>query len=116
MSPFSAKATHHQSPGIAPHLDAAGHFFNCLDLLIRNAVKETVAESHRQEASPVSAPAIGGIELAQEITSLSKARIYTLVSERGIPVSKRGNKLYFSRADLLAWIGEGKRAVRKNGR
>jgi excisionase family DNA binding protein len=52
---------------------------------------------------------VGGIELAQEITRLSKPRIYALVAARGIPHSKRGNKLYFYRAELMAWVQEGKR-------
>ena len=56
-----------------------------------------------------AAPEVGGMELAQEITRLSKPRIYALVSERGICHSKRGNKLYFNRADLLAWVNAGKR-------
>jgi excisionase family DNA binding protein len=60
-------------------------------------------------ASAKSAATVGGIELAQEITRLSKSRIYNLVSERGIPHSKRGNKLYFSRADLMAWVEAGNR-------
>jgi excisionase family DNA binding protein len=57
------------------------------------------------------------MQLAQEITGLSKARIYALVSGRGIPHSKRGNKLYFNRTDLLAWVAEGNRAeYKQNGR
>ncbi|MDF7810924.1 helix-turn-helix domain-containing protein [Hymenobacter sp. YC55] len=52
---------------------------------------------------------IGGLELAQEVTRLSKARLYTLVSTRQIPHSKRGNKLYFNRVDLLAWVEQGTR-------
>lgn len=57
----------------------------------------------------VPAPQVGGIDLAQEITRLSKPRIYALVSARGIPHSKRGNKLYFDRAELLAWVAAGRR-------
>jgi excisionase family DNA binding protein len=52
---------------------------------------------------------VGGIELAQEVTRLSKSRIYALVSARGIPHSKRGNKLYFNRAELLTWVEAGNR-------
>jgi hypothetical protein len=52
---------------------------------------------------------VGGIELAQEVTRLSKPRLYALVSARGIPHSKRGNKLYFDRAELLAWVAAGRR-------
>jgi hypothetical protein len=55
------------------------------------------------------APEVGGISLAQEVTRLSKARIYALVSARDIPHSKRGNKLYFNRAELLEWVSIGKR-------
>jgi predicted DNA-binding transcriptional regulator AlpA len=55
----------------------------------------------------------GGKELAHEITGLSYARIYALVSQRAIPHSKRGNRLFFNRADLLAWVAEGSRGVSK---
>jgi excisionase family DNA binding protein len=51
----------------------------------------------------------GGIELAQEITRLSKTRIYALVSARQIPHAKRGNRLYFTRSELQAWIAAGSR-------
>jgi excisionase family DNA binding protein len=62
-----------------------------------------------------AAPAteVGGIELAQQVTRLSKPRIYALVSARGIPHAKRGNKLYFNRAELLAWVQEGQRGETK---
>ena len=63
----------------------------------------------RATTTATAAPAIGGIELAQEITRLSKARIYTLVSERVLPHAKRGNRLTFSRAELLAWVAAGHR-------
>jgi hypothetical protein len=55
-------------------------------------------------------PEIGGIELAQEITRLSRARLYALVSARQIPHAKRGNKLYFTHAELQAWVMAGKRS------
>ena len=58
-----------------------------------------------------SAPSdeIGGIELAQQVTGLSKARIYALVSARAIVHSKRGNRLFFRRSELEAWVAKGKR-------
>lgn len=58
-------------------------------------------------------PEVGGIELAQEVTRLSKPRIYALVSARGIPHAKRGNKLYFNRAELLEWVASGTRSEGK---
>ena len=55
---------------------------------------------------------INGIELAVEITKLSKSTIYSLVSKRQIPHSKKGKRLYFSRTDLLEWIKNGKRKTK----
>lgn len=57
------------------------------------------------------APQVGGVKLAQEITRLSKSRIYVLVSERAIPHAKRGNRLFFNRAELLEWVAAGSRAA-----
>ena len=62
---------------------------------------------------PATLPEIGGLALAQEVTRLSKPRLYALVSNRAIPHSKRGNKLYFNRTELLAWVAEGARSQRQ---
>ncbi|WP_303310203.1 helix-turn-helix domain-containing protein [Hymenobacter sp. BT730] len=61
--------------------------------------------------NPIKQPTseLGGVKLAQEITRLSKSRIYALVHNRVIPHSKRGNKLYFNRTDLMAWVEAGNR-------
>lgn len=56
-----------------------------------------------------SADETGGLALAREVTGLSNARIYALVSARAIPHAKRGNRLFFNRAELLDWIKQGKR-------
>jgi excisionase family DNA binding protein len=48
---------------------------------------------------------IGGVELAQQITGLSKSTIYRKTSEGTIPHSKQG-RLYFSRTDLIRWVKE----------
>jgi excisionase family DNA binding protein len=61
------------------------------------------------------APEVGGIELAQQVTRLSKPRLYALVSAREIPHAKRGNKLYFNRAELLAWVAAGNRGRKEAG-
>jgi excisionase family DNA binding protein len=67
--------------------------------------------THLRGSIPINKPEIGGIELAQEVTRLSKARIYALVSARQIPHAKRGNKLYFTRSELQEWITVGQRKV-----
>jgi excisionase family DNA binding protein len=78
-------------------------FFDDLRAVVRHEVLNALTPS------PSSTAEVGGISLAQEITRLSKPRIYALVSSRGIPHAKRGNKLYFNRAELLAWVAAGKR-------
>lgn len=54
---------------------------------------------------------IGGVEVAVEETGLSTHSIYRLASERKIPHSKKGGRLYFSRKTLRKWIDEGNRAT-----
>ena len=73
-------------------------------------VRAIVRQENAERTTPNTATEVGGIELAEEITRLSRARLYTLVSQRVIPHSKRGNKLYFNRAELLAWVAAGHRA------
>ena len=72
---------------------------------------EQVLQELRQQSSNQTAPAdeVGGIELARQVTRLSAARIYTLVSERKLPHSKRGNRLTFRRSQLIEWLSEGNR-------
>lgn len=76
----------------------------------------TAIESNQQEIlarlvvnSTTPADEVGGIELARQVTRLSAARIYTLVSERKLPHKKRGNRLTFRRSELLEWLDEGNR-------
>ena len=79
-------------------------FFDDLRAMVRHEVKQAIGNT-----AGAPAPEVGGIELAQHITRLSKPRIYALVSARGIPHAKRGNKLYFNLTELLAWVNAGKR-------
>lgn len=57
---------------------------------------------------------IGGIELAEEITGLSKSTIYKRTMRREMPHSRVGGRLYFNRSELEAWINSGKREMNKN--
>ncbi|SOD99036.1 helix-turn-helix domain-containing protein [Spirosoma fluviale] len=68
-----------------------------------------------RSANQTDTDEIGGIELARQVTRLSAARIYTLVSERKLPHKKRGNRLTFRRSELLTWLDEGNRAEQKGG-
>ena len=83
--------------------------FETINARLSNLEALTLEALSCLRTTATAAPEVGGIELAQEITRLSKPRIYALVSKRGLPVAKRGKKLYFNRADLLAWVNAGKR-------
>lgn len=82
--------------------------------LLRPIVADAVREEFQRIGS-VPAPLpdeTGGIDLACEVTRLSKSRVYSLVSARAIPHARKLGRLYFNRAELLAWIAEGKREER----
>ena len=73
--------------------------------VVRNEIRNYFERQEEKEREDE----IGGIELALELTGLAKPTIYSLVSTRKIPHSKRGKKLYFSRKELLSWLTNGKR-------
>lgn len=76
---------------------------------ISKAVRNELRTYFEQQEEKEREDEIGGIELAIELTGLAKPTIYGLVSERKIPHSKRGKKLYFSRKELKEWLTNGKR-------
>lgn len=78
---------------------------------IESSQREIIARLQSTNTDP--ADEVGGLELAAQVTRLSKDRIYTLVSKRLIPHKKRGNRLTFRRSELLTWLDEGNRAERK---
>lgn len=91
-----------------------------MDITVTNLTIDDIAKAIRnelkgyfeQQEEKDREDEIGGIELAIELTGLAKPTIYGLVSERKIPHSKRGKKLYFSRRELLVWLTNGKRKTR----
>jgi excisionase family DNA binding protein len=46
---------------------------------------------------------------ASEFLNLASQTIYTLTSKREIPFLKKGKKLYFKEADLIAWLEKGRK-------
>ena len=50
------------------------------------------------------------IKEASELIGKTIGTIYSLTSQKAIPYSKRGNKLYFFKDELLAWIKAGGKA------
>ena len=77
---------------------------------LKNLIKESIREVMEQtERKPESEDETGGIELAIRITGYARSTVYALVSQRVLPHAKRGKKLWFSKADLVMWIKNGKR-------
>lgn len=60
-------------------------------------------------ATPADADEILTVQQAAELLKLSVPTIYGLVSKADIPVNKRGKRLYFSKAELTAWIKGGRK-------
>ena len=51
------------------------------------------------------------IKAAGKIVNLAPATIYNKVNKKEIPHFKKGKKLFFSKAALIAWIKEGKKST-----
>jgi len=81
-----------------------------LDELIKNAVKQGIAEAHptqqREEKEPLS------IDEAAVFTGLCKSTLYKFSHERTIPVHRpRNGRLIFFRSELMEWIKAGKKST-----
>ena len=48
---------------------------------------------------------------ACKLLNLAQSTLYKLVHLRAIPCMKRGNKLYFSKKELVRWVAEGRQAT-----
>lgn len=77
-----------------------------LTVIVKQAMQEVLALNKQTEPN-VEQRDLGGIDLACEVTGLSKSTIYKLKMDGKIPVKKVAKKLYFSRSQLTAWIEEG---------
>jgi excisionase family DNA binding protein len=57
-----------------------------------------------KKATAIASKDILSVEECAIFTGLTKLTIYSLSSKRDIPHYKKGNKLYFSKKELEAWI------------
>lgn len=86
---------------------------------------ETVNEIHKKldrltrlflldkKQTPLQRDKLLTIEEASKLITLRKSTIYSLVSKKEIPFSKKGKRLYFSTSELEDWIREGRNATLK---
>jgi excisionase family DNA binding protein len=54
---------------------------------------------------------IGGLELAEAVTGLSRSTLYKKTHRREIPHRHVHGRLYFRRSELEAWLDGGRRAT-----
>jgi len=87
-------------------------------IILQGIGYETLIESFRDlirselqnQNSKSEIPTMGGLDLAQKITGLSRASIYRFTSTNSIPHFKKGGKLFFKAGDLIAWIEAGNKS------
>jgi excisionase family DNA binding protein len=72
--------------------------------LIQKAIAEELATKSRTQPEDLIS-----FKQAHALLGLAPSTLYNLVSQRRIPNSKKGKRLYFSRKELFAWVESGKR-------
>lgn len=81
---------------------------------LKNTLREILAEQATTNVNaPPQYPARMDIKKAAEYLNLSVQTIYSKTSLRTLPHIKKGKRLYFERANLDAWLLEGKKQTVK---
>ena len=75
-------------------------------IFLRQALTEIIGE--RNPHSKPDLPDIMDVKQAADFLRLKINTLYEKTSEKTIPHFKKGNKLYFHRSELEAWVKEGK--------
>ena len=75
---------------------------NKVDNLERLMIEKAISEKPKTDR-------IFDIGEAASYCRLSKPTLYALVSQRSIPFSKKGKRLYFSEGELIDWIKQGRK-------
>jgi len=81
-----------------------------LSNLIQSSVRKVLKETPPQTVEPTEpTEQFLTIQEASKFLSLSVPTMYSKVSKGELPVMKRGKRLYFSLAELLGYIKEGRK-------
>ena len=81
---------------------AVTQLINKVDNLERLLMERAISEKPKTDT-------IFDIGEAADYCRLTKPTLYALVSQRSIPFSKKGKRLYFSELELIDWIKQGRR-------
>ncbi|HEX7413658.1 MAG TPA: helix-turn-helix domain-containing protein [Bacteroidia bacterium] len=75
-------------------------------VFLKEALCDIIGDGLTQTKSNI--PEILDVKQAAEFLRLKITTLYEKTSEKTIPHFKKGNKLYFNRDELQAWVQEGK--------
>lgn len=77
--------------------------------LIQNSVRKVLKETYAQTFThPDRTEQLLTVQEAAEFLSLTVPTLYSKVSKRELPFMKRDKRLYFSRAELMQYLKEGR--------
>ncbi len=76
------------------------------------SIEKILVDLKLEKAMPVQD--LLNIQQASELVTLAVPTLYSKVSLKEIPFCKKGKRLYFSRMELLEWIGSGKNETNAN--
>lgn len=82
-----------------------------LDILIQSSVRKALGEQPSKSSFVDDKPLT--IDETSVFLNIPKATLYAYTSTRKIPYHKMGKKILFFKAELLAWIEEGKKKTKK---
>ena len=82
-----------------------------LRAIVSESVSQTLAKNEPDNLTPDAAVGV----LEQHGFLISKARLYKLTAKGDVPFRKYGNKLLFSRRELLSWAESLARRVNDKG-
>jgi excisionase family DNA binding protein len=77
--------------------------------LVETSVRKAFERSTFTKVDSKNEPDLVDIKEASKLLGLAIPTLYAKVSERRIPHSKQGKKLYFSRKQLEEWVKSGQR-------
>lgn len=92
-------------------------------MIITHVTIDELKEMFRAEMQAVlaSIPSVEGVlqedllstSGACEFLNLAQSTLYKLVHRQDIPCMKRGNKLYFSKKELVGWVSQGRKSTKE---
>ena len=89
-------------------------FFNVplskLEPIIKKWFRESLAEQQISHDAHAHNEALS-VQDAAQFLRISPSTVYSKVSKGELPVMKRGNRLYFSRSDLVAYLKAGRKPL-----